>query len=90
MSSGPGEWEKGIPCMLHRSQRQAWRGRLLGLLSAWPVLLPTMGSLPRMKGAFFPGLGGGQQPLFTALVSTLAHKGKSQAPLSAPTGCETS
>lgn len=33
MSSGLGEWEKGIPCMLHGSL--SWGGRLCGGQALW-------------------------------------------------------
>lgn len=94
MSSGLGEWEKGIPCMLHGSQGGR-PGGTVGL--AWEVpsmsCCPLLAAGPCSQGALFPRLwvGSGELwPLFTVLVSTLAHKGKSQALPSAPTGCETS
>lgn len=82
--------------MLHRV-RAAGLGVVMSLASAvpakscYPLLLPGhVRSEPSNPGC---GLWAGSRepwPLFTALVSTLPHKGKSQALLSAPTGCKTS
>lgn len=94
MSSGLGEWEKGIPCMLPGNQGAGLVGR-----SAWPPRCRACPAThfwppgPVSNEPSSPGLwaGSGEPwPLFTALVSTLAHKGKSQALPSALTGCETS
>lgn len=100
MSSGLGEWEKGIPRMLHGSQRAGLMGR-----SAWPPRCSACPAThfwlpgPVSNEPSSPGCGQGTGsrpgsrepwPLFTVLVSTLAHKGESQALPSAPTGCETS
>jgi hypothetical protein len=75
MSSGLGEWEKGIPCRLRPGG-----GGPLGLLSAQHVLLPSAGLLALCRvSPLSQAVGGELWPLFTALVSTLAHKGKSQA-----------
>lgn len=94
MSSGLGEWEKGIPCMLHGSQGSSpGGGDRLGSGGAQHVLLPTSGRLALCGVSPLPGLWAGSRerwPLFTGLVSTLAHKGKSRALPSAPTGCKTS
>lgn len=94
MSSGLGEWEKGIPCMPHGSQGSR-PGGVIGLTSEVLGMscYPLLASWPCEQRALFPKLWAGNEepwPLFTALVSTLAHKGKSQALPSAPTGCETS
>lgn len=43
MSSGLGEWEKGIPCMLHRS----WAAGLVGAVSLASAV-PDVSCCPRL------------------------------------------
>lgn len=71
MSSGLGEWEKGIPCMLQGSWQQACWG-----MPPWPPqcpVCPITQSEPSSSGSRKEG---GWWLLFTTLISTLAHKGK--------------
>lgn len=60
MSSGLGEWEKGIPCMLHGSQGGKPGGVII-LASGGPGMscYPFLAALPCVQGAPFPGCGQG-------------------------------
>lgn len=82
MSSGLGEWEKGIPCMLHRSWLQACGDGHLGLLGA-------LQSEPSSSGC--GGGGVGTVALVYQAHFNLGSLGKSEpGPALCPAGWETS
>lgn len=73
MSSGLGEWEKGIPCMLTGVGRRPGGGCHLGLLSAQRVLLPSGGTVQSEPSS--SGSGGGTVTLVYSTHFNLGSQG---------------
>lgn len=74
MSSGSGEWEKGIPCMLPSSQRQAWRGQPAASLVPCLSCCPLRAACPAWKSPV-PWLGWGAVSLVYSAGFNLGSQG---------------